>query len=263
MFDANPTGLAAIFGPASKSTAEHISSVSEALGIPHVETRWNYRPKSRPLSVNVHPHPAVVGKAYADLIRAMGWKSFIIIYENEESLVRLQEIIKIPKSFTSHRISLWQLDPYSNDYRPMLKRIKDTKESNLVLDCAFEKINNVLNQAKEVDLIDDYMNFLITTLDVDRINLGPLKYVEVNITGYRMVDPHSPEAQRYRRKWDYMPAPEDAFDTPIGKFSAPAPEVPLSLDFDRGKYNSLFSSNALMYDAVQLLAKAMDEAATV
>lgn len=33
-------------------------------------------------------------QAYVDLVRAWGWKSFTIIYENNEGLVRLQELLK-------------------------------------------------------------------------------------------------------------------------------------------------------------------------
>lgn len=33
-------------------------------------------------------------QAYVDLVKAWGWKSFTIIYENNEGLVRLQELLK-------------------------------------------------------------------------------------------------------------------------------------------------------------------------
>jgi hypothetical protein len=33
-------------------------------------------------------------QAYVDLVRAWGWRSFTIIYENNEGLVRLQELLK-------------------------------------------------------------------------------------------------------------------------------------------------------------------------
>jgi hypothetical protein len=33
-------------------------------------------------------------QAYVDLVRAWNWRSFTIIYENNEGLVRLQELLK-------------------------------------------------------------------------------------------------------------------------------------------------------------------------
>ncbi len=57
------TGVAAIFGPRSRTTAAHVQSMCEALGVPHVETRWDHRETRRDhLSVNVHPHPESLGK---------------------------------------------------------------------------------------------------------------------------------------------------------------------------------------------------------
>ena len=102
-------------------------------------------------SINVHPHPSMLGKAYADFVHIVSyhyyhyfythyyhyyhyhhyhycyhyitiffffnitdckfshvqvdWKSFVILYESEEGLVRLQELIKLPKTFSDIRVS--------------------------------------------------------------------------------------------------------------------------------------------------------------
>lgn len=44
--------------------------------------------------VNLYPHPSTLSKAYVNLVKAWGWKSFTIIYETNEGLVRLQELLK-------------------------------------------------------------------------------------------------------------------------------------------------------------------------
>ena len=36
-------GVVAIFGPLSKSSSEHIKSITDSMEIPYIETRWNYR----------------------------------------------------------------------------------------------------------------------------------------------------------------------------------------------------------------------------
>ena len=88
----------------------------------------------------------------------------VVIYENEESLVRLQELLKFPRRHDSVKMTLRQLDPMSDDYRPMLKEIKKSPDTNIVLDCAFEKIENVLRQADEIGLVNDYYSYFITSL---------------------------------------------------------------------------------------------------
>jgi ionotropic kainate glutamate receptor 2 len=54
-------------------------------------------------------------QAYVDLVRAWGWRSFTIIYESNEGLVRLQELLKAhgPSEFP---ITVRQLGEGS-DYR--------------------------------------------------------------------------------------------------------------------------------------------------
>lgn len=62
--------------------------------IPHLETRWDYRLRRESCLVNLFPHPSMLSRAYVDIVRAWGWKSFTIIYESNEGLVRLQELLK-------------------------------------------------------------------------------------------------------------------------------------------------------------------------
>ena len=158
-------GLAAVFGPReSAATANHIQSVAEVFHLPHIETRWDYNFERPEFSINLHPHPASLGKAYADLVTTVGWKSLVIVYQDEESLIRLQELIKLPKHYDDVKVTLRQLYTDTDDYRPLLKEIKKSGETRIVLDCDFNKIESILEQANEVGIVNDYHNYLITSL---------------------------------------------------------------------------------------------------
>ena len=93
-------------------------------------------------------------------MRDVGWKSFIVLYETEEGLVKIQELLKLPKTFTEVKITLRQLTPGTMDYRPLLKEIKKSEETRIVLDCDFDKLASILAQANEVGLLTDYHNYL-------------------------------------------------------------------------------------------------------
>ncbi len=56
------TGIVAMFGPQTASTATHIQSISDNYHIPHVETRFDYKHMQRPYSINIHPKPSVLGQ---------------------------------------------------------------------------------------------------------------------------------------------------------------------------------------------------------
>ena len=68
-----------------------------------------------------------------------------------------------------------QLTEGNQDYRPLLKEIKKSEETHIVLDCDFERIQDILDQANEIELLTDYHNYLVTTLDMDKINLEQYK----------------------------------------------------------------------------------------
>lgn len=49
-------------------------------------------------------------------------------------------------------------------YRPLLKQIKNSAESHIVLDCSTERIYDVLKQAQQIGMMSDYHSYLITSL---------------------------------------------------------------------------------------------------
>ncbi|EGK96607.1 AGAP000801-PB, partial [Anopheles gambiae str. PEST] len=229
-------GVAAIFGPQSSHTASHVQSICDTMEIPHLETRWDYRLRRESCLVNLYPHPSTLSKAYVDLVAAWGWKSFTIIYETNEGLVRMQELLKA-HGLSDYPITVRQLSD-SGDYRPLLKQIKNSAESHIVLDCSTERIYEVLKQAQQIGMMSDYHSYLITSLDLHTINLDEFKYGGTNITAFRLVDPENPEVAQAIHNWTIGEAR-------LGK----------KVDFK----TAVSAETALMYDAVHLFAKALHD----
>lgn len=59
-------GIAGVFGPQSGVTASHVQSICDALEVPHIETRWDYRLVREDYSVNLHPYPQALGQVMID-----------------------------------------------------------------------------------------------------------------------------------------------------------------------------------------------------
>ncbi|KAK0084291.1 hypothetical protein PV325_007314 [Microctonus aethiopoides] len=213
--------------------------------IPHLETRWDYRLRRESCLVNLYPHPTTLSKAYVDLVKAWGWKSFTIIYENNEGLVRLQELLKAhgPSEFP---IAVRQLGE-GDDYRPLLKQIKNSAESHIVLDCSTERIHDVLKQAQQIGMMSDYHSYLITSLDLHSVDLDQFKYGGTNITGFRLVDPEKPEIQIAVQDWIYG---EQRYGRQLDMGQSLNKHLRNCTDYK-------ITETALMYDAVHLFAKAL------
>uniref|UniRef100_A0A336L6S2 CSON001092 protein n=1 Tax=Culicoides sonorensis TaxID=179676 RepID=A0A336L6S2_CULSO len=120
--------------------------------------------------------------------------------------------------------------------RPLLKQIKNSAESHIVLDCTTPKVYQVLKQAQQIGMMSDYHSYLITSLDLHTIDLEEFKYGGTNVTAFRLIDPDSLKVQQTIRAWELG-------EQKLGR----------KLDF-RNK-----AETALMFDAVHLFAKALHD----
>ncbi|KAF4533063.1 hypothetical protein B566_EDAN002626 [Ephemera danica] len=180
-------GVAAIFGPQSRNTAGMVQAVCDNKEIPHLETRWEPNPPpSGSCHINLYPDPQILAMAYKSLVRDMGWKSFTLIYQHDDALIRLQEVIK-GHGPNDLPITIRQLDE-GNDHRPLLKQIQASGESHIILDCDTDRIADILRQARE---------------DMHTVDLDEFKNSGANITSMRIVDPTSQEVNNAVHDWTY------------------------------------------------------------
>jgi hypothetical protein len=117
-------GVAAIFGPSTTDTSGIASSICKAVEVPHIITHWERdtitdvgsddgsdnendsgsddddngddgEDTASPFTLNLYPDAEVLSRAYADLLIDYTWKSYTIIYEDDDSLMRLKDILQI------------------------------------------------------------------------------------------------------------------------------------------------------------------------
>ncbi|CAG0907065.1 unnamed protein product [Cyprideis torosa] len=157
-------GVAAIFGPQSDTTSAHVQSICDTMTIPHIELRWDYREKRDQHSINLFPHPSKLGKAYLDIVTELKWTHFAILYENDEGLIRMQEILKAQSADPSPFSIILQELPKNGDFRPLLKDLWKRTVTRVVLDCSVGTVERVLKQAQQVGMMTDYHNYILTTL---------------------------------------------------------------------------------------------------
>lgn len=99
--------IAAIFGPSETGqTNELVQSVSLTLQIPQFQTFWNRNlatfvqlgisdgvmKANEVFNFNLYPNPQTLSKAFAALVRQNDWKSYTVIYENDDGLARFQQV---------------------------------------------------------------------------------------------------------------------------------------------------------------------------
>merc|ERR1719234_1245245 len=118
--------VAGIFGPTKPASGDHVQAVSNTLNVPFMQTKWEYLTTRADYSINVpfmqtkweylttradysinvRPHPMMLGKALADYVAKVGWQSLVVLYEHDEGLVRLQELLRLPQLFTKDALKI-------------------------------------------------------------------------------------------------------------------------------------------------------------
>ncbi|XP_063403152.1 glutamate receptor ionotropic, kainate 2-like [Mytilus trossulus] len=231
-------GVAAIFGPSSQISSGHVQSICNTLSIPHIQTHWDARVDRDYFSISLYPHYEVLGKAYVDLIKYWQWNTFTILYEDNDGLIRLEEVLKFSKG-ANVKVTVRKLDDDPTNWVYMFKEMIDKQEKRMIIDCDVKKVEGVLHKASLVSIVNEYYHFMFTTLDLGLLDLDQYSFGGANITAFRLVDPKNPKVVAVNEDW--------VFEELNNR------ESPL-----QGQ-RMIPTDVALMYDGVFLAAHALDE----
>lgn len=97
--------------------------------------------------LNMYPHPTAIAELLIELVKAWEWNGFTILYESPSWLPRVTELLEFydVEGFT---VTVRQINVglTNNNYRPMLRRVKLSEETHIVLECSIEILPEVLKQ---------------------------------------------------------------------------------------------------------------------
>ncbi|KAH0501255.1 Glutamate receptor ionotropic, kainate 2 [Microtus ochrogaster] len=158
-------GVAAIFGPSHSSSANAVQSICNALGVPHIQTRWKHQ-----VSDN------------KDSFYFFKWKTVTVVYDDSTGLIRLQELIKAPSRYNL-RLKIRQLPADTRDAKPLLNEMKRGKEFHVIFDCSHEMAAGILKQ------------------DLFALDVEPYRYSGVNMTGFRILNTENTQVSSIIEKW--------------------------------------------------------------
>ena len=88
--------------------------------------------KNEEYTINLHPDVETLGSAYIDIIEQYGWDAITILYENNDSMMRLKAIFdKTSKVSDNEQFSILTRELVNNDngYRDV-SRIKFKNDNN-------------------------------------------------------------------------------------------------------------------------------------
>ncbi|GIY87289.1 glutamate receptor ionotropic, kainate 3 [Caerostris darwini] len=139
------SGANAIFGPQDPLLGSHVQSLCDALDIPHIESRVDMEPEMKEFSINLHPSPKIVGSAIRDLIHYLNWTKVAILYEEDMSLISLQELIRPP---VKRDLQVIFRKTSVDSFRDTLKDIRSRGIFSLVVDTRPQNLPHLLQAVR-------------------------------------------------------------------------------------------------------------------
>ncbi|XP_043920916.1 glutamate receptor ionotropic, kainate 2 isoform X2 [Protopterus annectens] len=235
-------GVAAIFGPSHSSSANAVQSICNALGVPHIQTRWKHQVSDNKDSffVSLYPDFSSLSRAILDLVQFFKWKTVTIVYDDSTGLIRLQELIKAPSRYNI-RLKIRQLPADTKDAKPLLKEMKRGKEFHVIFDCNYEMAAGILKQSLAMGMMTEYYHYIFTTLDLVGLDVEPYRYSGVNMTGFRILNTENSLIASVIEKWS------------MERLQAPPKPGSGLLD------GFMTTDAALMYDAVHVVSVALQQ----
>ncbi|XP_078088608.1 glutamate receptor ionotropic, kainate 1-like [Mustelus asterias] len=236
-------GVAAVFGPSHSSSISAVQSISNAMEVPHIQTRWKHRivDQKESFYINLYPEYTSISRAILDLVQYYKWKTVTVVYEDSTGLIRLQELMKAPSRYNI-KVKIRQLPSGNRDTKPLLKQMKRGKEFFVIFDCTYATAAQILKQILSMGMMTEYYHYFFTTLDLFALNLDPYRYSGVNMTGFRLLNIGNPRVASIIDKWS------------MERLQAPPKAESGLLD------GMITTDAALMYDAVYVVSIAFRKA---
>jgi len=168
-------------------------SICDAKELPFLDTRWDF--EAQLPTINLHPHPAALGVALRDMVVALGWESFTIIYETGEYLATVRELLQMyGTAGPTVTVRRYELDLNGN-YRNVLRRIRNADDFSFVVVGSMATLPELFKQAQQVGLVTSDYRYIIGNLDWHTMDLEPYQHAGTNITGLRLVSPENEQVQ--------------------------------------------------------------------
>ncbi|KAH8384049.1 hypothetical protein KR009_011866 [Drosophila setifemur] len=187
-------GVGAIFGPAAKYTASHLLNACDSKDIPFVYPHLSWM-EAQADGFNLYPNPVDIAHVLYDIVNQFDWSRFIFCYESAEYLNILDHMMSF-YGVKGPVIKVMRYDLNLNgNYKSVLRRIRKSEDSRIVVVGSTEGVAELLRQAQQVGIMNEDYTYIVGNLDLHTFELEEYKYSEANITGIRMFSPDQEEVR--------------------------------------------------------------------
>lgn len=167
-------------------------NICDAKEVPYINTYLDKDAASKSDILNIYPNSDSLMQLLLEYVNASEWNTAAILYESPLWLRGVAGVLE-NNNRLKNRISVHNLDyTTNNEFRPTLQDVRDSDDTNIILECSSESLPIILRQAMQVGLMTKHYRWIITNLDAHSVDLEPYQYSGVNITVFRILNTNHP-----------------------------------------------------------------------
>nr|XP_054922403.1 glutamate receptor ionotropic, kainate 3-like [Dermacentor andersoni] len=257
-------GTRAVLSLQSSNAAAVVRSACARFQVPFLRVRRceGGADGGHPFTLSFYPDPEQVGRALLDLVLALDWTSFTIVYRNQSSFLRLREVLKYGQRPPA-KVRLLQCSDQGS-YDTVLQDLRRKRELRVLLDLSTAEINTFMKKAVKESMATPYHQYILASMDLHTLSWwrpradrpadsagaealptppssspasGSAAAAAAGVYGFRLLDPDQPAVHDVIRDWNFG-------------------ELLFGRRVERA---TLKTENALIYDALSLLARSFHD----
>ena len=181
----------------------NLYALTNSLRIPYITIRWDsindksslvsYAQELKQLNdepinhLNILPPSHKLIDAILDLIDYQGWDFVTVLFHQVSGFNRVEDLIKLNKKINHKvRYQVKQLSSNSSDWKHLLREIKLSGSSHIIVDIHTKYLSRFFSVAEEVGILTNYFHFLFTSLDFSVFDYA----LSTNLTAYQVYEPN-------------------------------------------------------------------------
>ncbi|XP_028968996.1 glutamate receptor ionotropic, kainate 2 [Galendromus occidentalis] len=153
-------GCVAIIGPTQHEAHKTAQEISARLQVPFfVRCLQDGQESGSSTTFHLLPPQPSITRAFSDIIRAKRWKNYALIYEKNQDLIELADLVK------DKRVLLYQYQKGERGSKRLIREIGSDPQNNYIVHLTAERANEFFRLAGIVGLLSEYFSYLVTAED--------------------------------------------------------------------------------------------------
>ncbi|XP_071847212.1 glutamate receptor 2-like [Apostichopus japonicus] len=141
-------------------------------------------------------------KALVDLLKHFQWSKFAYIYQDMNGIQRFYALTKMPEFKHRRYDVVLKRVSTSEEILETMSELRKTSTTRMIIDVDIEGINSILEQLQQLGMVTYQYHYIVTNLDLVKVNFSEFKVGGMNLTGFNIIDHKHTRYENFTKYWN-------------------------------------------------------------